>query len=72
MITSMQVSYADLKPGGIVPGDIDRTVEATGNIHVDIDENRTILGVEVIGGGNWVDGLVALAMQGRLRVAPKP
>ena len=66
----MDVSYATLAPGGIPDGGVARTVEATEWIWVDVDKNGTVLGVEVIGGGNWVDGLVALAMQGRLRVAP--
>ncbi len=63
-------SYVTLAPGGIPPGGIASTVEVGDSIHVDIAADRTVLGVEVIGDGNWVDGLVSLAMQGRLRVAP--
>jgi len=63
-------SYATLAPGGIPPGGVARTVEVSDSINVDLDEDGTVLGVEVIGEGNWVDGLVALAMTGRLRVAP--
>ena len=50
-------------------GDIASTVEAREDILVDIDADQTVLGVEVIGGADWTDGLVALAMAGRLRVA---
>lgn len=67
----MNVSYVTLAPGGIPDGGVASTIEATDSIHVDIGADRTILGVEVIGDGNWVDGLVALAMKGRLRIAPK-
>ena len=66
----MDVSYATLAPGGIPPGGVACTVEATERIWVDVDADGTVVGVEVIGEGNWVDGLVALAMTGRLRVAP--
>jgi uncharacterized protein YuzE len=66
----MEVSYATLAPGGIPDGGVARTVEATESIWVDVDKDGTVLGVEVIGEGNWTDGLVALAMQGRLRVMP--
>ncbi len=51
-------------------GEISCTVEAREDIHVDIDADRTVLGIEVIGDADWTDGLVALAMTGRLRVAP--
>ena len=51
-------------------GEIASTVEAREDINVDIDADRTVLGVEVIGDACWTDGLVALAMAGRLRVAP--
>ena len=64
-------SYVTFAPGGIPDGGAASTVEVNDSIHVDIAADRTVLGVEVIGEGNWVDGLVALAMQGRLRVAPK-
>jgi len=64
-------SYATLAHGGIPPGGVARTVEATESIMVDVDADGTVLGVEVIGEGNWADGLVALAMTGRLRVAPR-
>ena len=63
----MDVSYVDLRPGGIA-----RTVEVTPSLLVDTEADGTVLGVEVIGGGNWLDALAALAMQGRLRVARKP
>ena len=63
-------SYATLAPGGIPPGGVARTIEAAEGIMVDVGVDGTVLGVEVIGEGNWVDGLVALAMTGRLRVAP--
>lgn len=63
-------SYATLAAGGIPPGGVARTIEATDSINVDLGADGTVLGVEVIGDGNWVDGLVALAMTGRLRVAP--
>lgn len=58
-------SYATL-----ADGDIARTVEATGSIMVDVDAEGKVLGVEVIGKGSWLDGLAALAIQGRLRVVP--
>lgn len=51
-------------------GDIASTVEARSDINVDIAADRTVLGVEVIGEADWTDGLVALAMAGRLRVTP--
>lgn len=63
-------SYVTLAPGGIPDGGVASTVEAGDGIHVDLAADRAVLGVEVIGDGNWVDGLVSLAMQGRLRVAP--
>jgi uncharacterized protein YuzE len=62
----VNVSYTTLAPGG----DVARTVEATEWIWVDVDSDGRILGVEVIGDGDWVNGLAALAMTGRLRVAP--
>lgn len=52
-------------------GEIACTVEARDDINVDVDADRTVLGVEVIGSACWTDGLVALAMAGRLRVAPR-
>jgi uncharacterized protein YuzE len=66
----VNVSYTDLAPGGIPDGGVVRTVEATEWIWVDVDSDGRVLGVEVIGDGNWLDGLAALAMTGRLRVAP--
>jgi uncharacterized protein YuzE len=66
----VNVSYTDLAPGDIPDGGVVRTVEATEWIWVDTDADGTVLGVEVIGDGNWLDGLAALAMTGRLRVAP--
>jgi uncharacterized protein YuzE len=60
-------SYATLARGKIA-----RTVEATESINVDVDVDGKVLGIEVIGEGNWVDGLAALAMTGRLRVIPAP
>ena len=63
-------SYTTLAPGGKPDGVVARTVEATESIWVDVDNDGTVLGVEVIGDGNWLDGLAALAMKGRLRVAP--
>jgi uncharacterized protein YuzE len=62
----VNVSYTTLAAGG----DVARTVEATEWIWVDVDSDGRVLGVEVIGDGDWVNGLVALAMTGRLRVAP--
>jgi len=59
-------SYAYLFPGKIAS-----TVEARSDINADIDADRTVLGVEVIGSADWTEGLVALAMTGRLRVAPR-
>lgn len=60
-----QVSYARLFKGDIVS-----TAEARPDILVDLSADRTVLGIEVIGDACWTDGLVALAMAGRLRVAP--
>ena len=62
----MDVSYARL-----AEGDVARTVEApAGSLaHVDVDADGRILGVEVIGSGDWRDALAALAMTGRLRVS---
>lgn len=59
------VSYCRL-----AEGKVDRTAEATESILVDVDADGKVLGVEVIGDGNWLDGLAALAMKGRLRVVP--
>lgn len=53
-------------------GEFGRTVEISDSIMVDVDTDGTVLGIEVIGDGTWVDGLVALAMTGRLRVVPAP
>ena len=64
-------SYTTLAPGGIPDGGVARTIEAREDIMVDTAADGTVLGVEVIGDGNWTDGLVALAMTGRLRVAPR-
>jgi uncharacterized protein YuzE len=61
-------SYIYLAPGGIPPGGVARTIEATESVLVDVDTEGKVLGVEVIGEGNWLDGLAALAMKGRLRV----
>lgn len=63
----MDVSYTRLAEGQIAC-----TVEAAEDVMVDIDADRTILGIEVIGGVDWQRALLALAMAGRLRVAPKP
>lgn len=65
-----KASYVTLAPSGIPPGGVASTVEVGDSIHVDLGADRTVLGIEVIGEGNWVNGLVALAMQGRLQVAP--
>jgi uncharacterized protein YuzE len=70
MTGATDASYTTLAPGGIPDGGVASTVEATPSIMVDIDADRRILGVEVIGDGNWVDGLAALAMTGRLAVLP--
>jgi uncharacterized protein YuzE len=64
----VNVSYTTLAPGGIPGGGVARTVEAADGIMVDVDSDGIVLGVEVIGDGDWVDGLAALAMSGRLRV----
>jgi hypothetical protein len=37
----------------------------------DAEADRRILGVEVIGDRDWLDGLASLAMQGRLAVVPR-
>lgn len=64
-----RASYVTLAPGGIPDGGVASTVEVSDRYHVDLSADRTVLGVEVIGEGNWTDALVALAMQGRVRVA---
>lgn len=51
-------------------GEVARTIEVSDSMNVDVDTEGRPLGVEVIGDGDWTDGLVALAMTGRLRVAP--
>lgn len=61
----MNVSYVRL-----FEGEIARTAEVADDILVDVDAVGQVLGIEVLGGRNWVDGLAALAMTGRLRVIP--
>ncbi len=54
----------------LFPGEIAGTVEVRPDVNVDISADRTVLGVEVIGDAPWAEGLIALALAGRLRVAP--
>jgi uncharacterized protein YuzE len=65
---SVRLAHVNVSYCRIAEGKIDRTAEATESTLVDADGK--VLGVEVIGDGNWVDGLAALAMKGRLRVVP--
>ena len=60
-----------IEPGyvRVSEGEIAGTVEARPDIQVDISADRTVLGIETLGDAPWTDGLVALAMAGRLRVA---
>jgi uncharacterized protein YuzE len=60
-----EASYAYL-----AEGEFGRTVEVSDSIMVDVDPDGKPLGVEVIGDGDWRDGLAVLAMTGRLRVVP--
>lgn len=57
-------SYVTLRSGTVA-----RTAEASLEMMVDLDADGRVLGVEVIGDGDWRDALVALAVAGRLRVA---
>jgi uncharacterized protein YuzE len=68
--TEVKASYTPLVLGGIPDGSVARTVEAADGIMVDVDSDGRVLGVEVIGDGDWMDGLVALAIKGRLAVLP--
>jgi hypothetical protein len=61
--TYAQVGYTHLRDG--VPA---RTVEVTSSVNVDVDAEDHILGVETLGGADWRDALVTLAMSGRLAV----
>lgn len=57
-------AYTTLRPGSVA-----RTVEVNDGLNVDVDSEGRVLGVEVIGEGDWRDALAFLAAQGRLRVA---
>lgn len=67
----VNVSYTTLVPYQVPPGGVAYTIEATDDILVDVDVEGRVLGTEVIGDGNWVDGIIKLVMSGRLR-AVKP
>jgi uncharacterized protein YuzE len=53
--------YAKLREGKVA-----RTFEVSDSEMIDVDSDGQVLGVEVIGGTDWEDVLVRLAMQGRL------
>ena len=61
--TSSAVGYVHLREG-----DVARTVQVTDSLLVDLDGNDRILGVETLGGEDWREALVSLAMTGRLAV----
>ena len=56
-------AYARLRGGTSA-----RTIEVTDSIMVDVDEGDRVIGVETLGGEDWRNALVALAMEGRLAV----
>lgn len=49
-------------------GAVARAVEVTDGIMIDVDDQDRIVGVETLGGVDWRDGLVTLAMSGRLAI----
>jgi uncharacterized protein YuzE len=53
-------------------GEIAATLEVSPDIFIDVSAVRTVIGIEVLGNGDWRDGLTALAVAGRLQVAGKP
>ena len=62
-------SYACLREGGIPDGGVARTICVGDSIIVDLDAQDRVIGVETLGEGiDWRDGLVKLAMAGRLAV----
>jgi len=56
-------AYARLREGTVA-----RTVSVSEGINIDLDDRDRILGIETLGGEDWRDGLVTLAMAGRLAV----
>jgi len=66
----MDVSYTTLAREGIAPGSVARTLEVGPSANVDVDADGRVLGVEIIGDGEWRDALVTLVMQGRLIATP--
>jgi uncharacterized protein YuzE len=66
----MNVSYTCLAPDGHIPADgVAYTILVTENIMADVDTDGTLLGIEVLGDdGDWLDGLAALAISGRLYI----
>ena len=64
-------SYVNLF-GDHGPGCAVRTLEIGPDMHVDLDAQDRIIGVEMLGENqDWTAALTALAMQGRLTV-PRP
>lgn len=63
MTTGIIPAYASLHSGVIA-----RTVEVSDSVMVDVDARDCVLGVETLGGEDWRDALVTLAMAGRLAV----
>jgi uncharacterized protein YuzE len=67
-VSAWTAGYARLS-GDHEPGCARRTIEVTGDLRVDLDDQDRIIGVEMLGGNqDWTAALAALAMQGRLTV----
>lgn len=59
----IQAAYTNLRDGIVA-----RTVVVAEDIMIDVDAKDHILGVETLSDVDWRDGLVILAMAGRLTI----